>query len=177
LATKSDVTGFVGILAASYPNFNLTQETIVVYQKTLADIEPKVLEAAILHLVTTSKFFPTIAEIREAAFSIMTNERKIPSAFEAWEEAINHCIKGNYKDYSHPLIERAVNIIGIDYWRNMTYDDEMATRAQFFKIYETLLQREKADLKMLPQIKEFSENYQLGIGREIKKLAEKLEVK
>ena len=90
-------------------------------------------------------------------------------------KAIEHCRKSNYKDYSHPLIEKAVNIIGIEYWRNMTNDDEMATRAQFFKIYDSLLNRAEMDARTLPQIKEFSETYQLKNA--ILELKDKLEVK
>lgn len=174
MATDKNITGFMGILAAAYPNFNVTQETIIVYQRTLADIDDKVLENAVLDLITKNKWFPTVAEIRDAAFAIMVNKNNIPSPFEAWQEAISHCRKGEYKNYSHPLIEKAAMIIGVEYWRTMTIDDEMATRAHFFKIYESLLYRAEMDAKTLPQIKEFSENYKLTAG--IKQLADKMKM-
>lgn len=175
MADIRDITGLVGILTASFPNNKVSRETIQIYQRTLSDLPLDVLEMAILQLVTTSKFFPTVSEIRDASFSIMANKSGIPSAFEAWGEAMDHCRKSNYKDYSHPLIEKTVNIIGIDYWHHMTYDDEMATRAQFFKIYEGLLRRAELEAKTLPQVKEFSENYQNQVTDGIRKLVSKME--
>lgn len=177
MANEREITGAIGVLTAGYPNYNMTPQTIKVYQRTLADIPADVLEAAVLHLVTTSRFFPTVAEIREAAFNIMTNARQIPSAFEAWEEAIDHCRHSNYTGYSHPLIEKAVHVIGIPYWQNMLIDDEMATRAHFFKVYESLYNREVADMKMLPAVKEFAGRYQIEAQNQIKQLAERMEAK
>jgi len=174
MASEKNITGFMGILSASYPNYNLSRETIIIYQRTLSDIDDEVLENAVLHLITTSKFFPTVAEIRDAAFSIIANKSSLPSSYEAWQEAISHCHRGEYRNYSHPLIEKAAMIIGVEYWRNMNVDDEMPTRAHFFKIYESLLSRAESDMKMLPQVKEFSNRYQAQIADGIKKLADKL---
>jgi hypothetical protein len=177
MATDKNITGALGVLAAGYPNFNLTPETIRVYQRTLSDIPAEVLEQAVVQLLTTSRFFPTVAEIREACFAIMTNAAEIPSAFEAWAEAIDHCRRGYYEGYSHPLIEKAVKQIGIPYWQNMMVDDEMATRAHFFRIYECLYKRADADMKMLPAVKEFAGRYQIEAQERIKLLTAKMEAK
>jgi hypothetical protein len=175
MADNQKVTQALAILTAAYPNNKVTRETIMVYQIALQDIPSDVLEQAILHITTTSKFFPAISEIRDAAYMIMVETNKIPSAFEAWGEAIDHCRRSEYKNYSHPLIEKAVNTIGIAYWQRMTYDDEMATRAQFFRIYESLYVRAMDEMKMLPQVKEFQKKYELD--GQIKLLAEKMSMK
>ena len=169
-----DVMRILGVLVAAFPNNKVAKETMDVYKLTLADIPLDVLEAATLQIITTAKFFPAVSEIRDAAHSIMLGLNKIPSAFEAWQEAVEHCRQGNYDGYSHPLIERAVKVIGIPYWQSMETTDEMATRAQFIRVYDSLFNRAVDDTKMLPRVKEFSNNYQLQSG--IKLLADKMSI-
>ena len=142
----------MAVLATSYPNFKLTAETIKVYKALLEDIPIEYLQAGALKHATENKWFPSVAELRDAAFSVMINKPGIPSAFEAWEEAINHCRRGDYTGYSHPLIEKAVKVIGIPYWQSMETSDEMATRAQFIKVYESLFTRAEDDVKRLPAV-------------------------
>ena len=185
MATDKNITGFIGILAAAFPNFNLTRETIIVYQRTLADIEDKVLEMAVLQLITSNKFFPTVSEIRDAAFAIMANKSGIPSGLEAFDEArkarpehVKDCgfdgeafsVEMEPYKWSHPLVERVALLMG---WpEDFPTDNIVADRAHFLKEYERLLEREMMGIKMLPQVKQFSENYQIDNG--IKAIAEKL---
>jgi len=179
-ATK--ITQALAILTAAYPNNKITAETIRVYQITLQDIPGDVLEKAILHLTTTNKFFPTVAEIRDAAYLLMVVTNKIPSAYEAWgevQEEIARCgeyfrysISTNVPEYSHPLVERAVEIMG---YKQLCYSDNLvADRAHFFKVYESLYQRAVDDLKMLPEVKNFQEHYKLD--GQVKLLGKKLSV-
>ena len=142
------------ILSTSYPNFKVTKDTVRIYKMMLNDIPLEFLQAGALKHTSENKWFPTIAELREAAFAVMLNKPGIPSAFEAWQEAIEHCRKGDYTSYSHPLIEKAVNIIGIPYWKTMLEEQEMATRAQFIKVYESLFTRTEEDVKRLPAVSE-----------------------
>lgn len=147
---KDDVIKVLGVLAAAYPNFTLLPETLRIYQEALSDIDTEILEqAAKIHLVT-NKYFPTIAELREQVVTILERACEVPTAAEAWQEAIEHCRRGDYEGYSHPLIEKAVRIIGIPYWQSMETTDEMATRAQFIKMYEIQLSRYREEMKFLP---------------------------
>ena len=142
----------MAVLATSYPNFKLTAETIKVYKALLEDIPIEYLQAGALKHATENQWFPSVAELRDASFAVMINKPGVPSAFEAWQEAIEHCRRGDYTHYSHPLIEKAVNIIGIPYWQSMLVDQEMATRAQFIKVYESLFTRAEEDIKRLPAV-------------------------
>jgi hypothetical protein len=180
MADNQKITQALAILTAAYPNNKITGETIRVYQITLQDIPGDVLEKAILHLTTTNKFFPTIAEIRDAAYLIMVGTNKIPSAYEAWGEVQNeiarcgdyfrYTIQTNTPAYSHPLIELAVKKLG---YKQLCYSDNLvADRAHFFKVYESLYQRAVDDLKMLPEVRNFQEHYQ--IEGQVKLLAQKL---
>ena len=185
MATDKNINGFMGILAAAFPNFNLTQETIIVYQRTLADIDDKVLENAVIDLITKNKWFPTVSEIRDASFAIMANKANLPSVYEAFEESYrakpehtNRCefdgdkyiVQTEPYKWSHPLVEKAARLMG---WPdNFPGDNINVDRAQFTKVYETLLSRAELDVKTLPQVKQFAENYQIDNG--IKAIAEKL---
>ena len=164
------------ILSSSYPNFKFTKDTVRVYKMMLNDIPLEYLQAGALKHATENKFFPSVAELRDAAFSVMLNKPGIPSAFEAWQEAIEHCRRGDYTGYSHPLIEKAVDIIGIPYWQSMLDDQEMATRAQFIKVYESLLSRAEEEVKRLPAVSEKMTNNNLLMDS-LKKSTTKLEEK
>ena len=164
------------ILSSSYPNFKFTKDTVRVYKMMLNDIPLEYLQAGALKHATENKFFPSVAELRDAAFSVMLNKPGIPSAFEAWQEAIEHCRRGDYTGYSHPLIEKAVDIIGIPYWQSMLDDQEMATRAQFIKVYESLFNRAEEDVKRLPAVTEKMGKNNLLMAS-IKKLTAQMETK
>lgn len=140
------------ILFTAFPTFKAKDNTVKVYKMMLDDIPIEFLRAGALKHTTENKWFPSVAELRDAAFSVMINKPGIPSAFEAWQDAIEHCRRGDYTNYSHPLIEKAVKIIGIPYWQSMPEDQEMATRAQFIKVYESLLTRAEEDIKRLPAV-------------------------
>ncbi|UCC53697.1 MAG: hypothetical protein JSV68_06915, partial [Anaerolineaceae bacterium] len=58
------------LLAASYPRTELEAETVKAYILMLEGIDPALLKAAVLQHISTSKWFPTIAEIRGAAVEI-----------------------------------------------------------------------------------------------------------
>lgn len=180
MSDPKKITQAMAILTAAYPNNKVTAETIRVYQLTLQDIPEDVLEQAILHITTTTKFFPTVAEIRDAAYIIMVGTNKIPSAYEAWKEVQDQIAKcGDYyryddsahvPEYSHPLVEKAVSIMG--YITLCESDNIVADRAHFFKVYESLYARAVDEMKMLPQVRNFQQQYKLE--GQVKQLAEKM---
>lgn len=164
----------MAVLAASYPGFKLTTETMKVYQKLLSDIPVEYLQAGALKHATENKWFPAVAELREASFAVMMNKPGVPSSFEAWQEAIEHCRRGDYTGYSHPLIEKAVKVIGIPYWQSMETTDEMATRAQFIKAYEQVFIRAEEDLRRLPAVTAKMNEQSLSIEAAISKVTKQL---
>lgn len=160
MATLEEITKLMAIMSVAFPGKDLPKATIKLYAEVLKDLPEDVLEAASNELIASSNFFPTVAEWRGKSIDLMIGKHNIPTAAEAWEEAIDHCRHGRYTDYSHPLIEKASMSIGVEYWRTMTIDQEMATRAHFMKIYESQLIRELENIKMLPGSKSISERYQ-----------------
>ena len=132
----------------------------------LGDIPANVLEQAAKQLIAESKFFPTVAEFREMAHRLNSKLSGLPTAMEAWQEAIEHCRRGDYDGYSHPLIEDLVYQIGVHYWKSMLVDQEMATRAQFIKAYETALEKQRSDTRLLPGSRSLADQYSLGAGEQ-----------
>ncbi len=74
------------VLAAAYPRFELTSATVRIYEQTLSDIPVDGLKAATLDLIAESKWFPTVAEIRERAFALMAEQDETPDGYSAWRQ-------------------------------------------------------------------------------------------
>lgn len=166
MATEKDITKIMGVMAHAYPRYELSADSIKLYGKMLADIPADILEASAKQIMAESKFFPSVAEWREMAHKLMTGKLQIPSAYEAWEDAMNQVRRcgdyyrytnGKRPEYSHPLVERAVQIIG--YHNLVESENIMFDRAHFFKIYESLLSRAEEEARMLPEVKDVSQRY------------------
>lgn len=57
----------IAVLLAAFPRHELQDPTVRLYGQKLGDIAPSLLEATIHRVVERSKFFPSIAELRETA--------------------------------------------------------------------------------------------------------------
>ncbi len=168
--SEQNTLTILGVLTSAFPNAKITPETIRVYVLTLQDIPFEVLEQAALQLITTSSFFPTVAELRDVSFRILLGTRSIPSANQAWEEVqheIHHITAYSFTHndaykprFSHPFIDQVVQSIGL--LQISTYQNTAADQARFFKTYELILNRTLEDLKTLPTIKQFAESLALS---------------
>ncbi len=176
MTSSNSVSKIMGVMAHAYPRYELSPNSVKLYSQILADIPVDILEAAALQIMAESKFFPSIAEWREMAHKLMVGKLQIPSAYEAWEDAmkqVKRCgdyyryTSGRQPEYSHPLVEKAVQIIG--YHNLVESENIVADRAHFFKIYESLLSRAEEEARMLPEVKETSRRYIDGM-QELKSL-------
>ena len=183
MANKQSVTQIIGVMAHAYPRFELSTNTMKLYGEMLSNIPVEILEAAARQIMVQSKFFPSIAEWREMAHNLMIGTHNIPSAFEAWQDAIHQVHRcGDYyryqvithePEYSHPLVKKAVEIIG---YRNLLESDNtVADRAHFFRIYESLLDRAEDEVRLLPEVKAVSDKYLAGVNILTKRLEAKNE--
>lgn len=74
-----DTTGIIQQLAAAYPHISMSKETIAVYDRALTPVPLGQLQAVVDHAIATSKFLPTIAELkrlRQEMFAMTAEERK-----------------------------------------------------------------------------------------------------
>jgi len=124
-------------------NFPRLQEkdmgpTIALWEKMLSDIPYEVAEKALVKVLSTAKFFPTVAEIREAASSLVNPA--IPSAAEAWGEVIQAIRRyGYYREeqalaHMSPATAQVVRWIG---WKEIcTCEEPDVIRGQFRRAYD-----------------------------------------
>ena len=86
MATEIETLRVLKILGDVYPTYKLSRSGVEVYVQLLADIPGSVLEQSALDHISHSTFFPSIAELRSAAFSIIEAANPVPGAYEAWSE-------------------------------------------------------------------------------------------
>lgn len=130
-----------------YPKENIlpNKESMQLWFRELQDIPFKVAEAALRKWVSTNKWSPSIAEIREMSATIKNGD--IPDWVEGWEEvqkAIRkhgmYDIKGAMDSFS-PLTRQTVERLG---FRNICVSENpMSERANFRQCYEILANRER----------------------------------
>jgi len=166
MATRETIGKILVILTAAYPRQAIPPDTARAYADLLADIDDQVLVAAAQHHAATNKWFPAVAELREAAYDVMARAMGVRSAEEAWvhvEEAVRRF--GWYGE-TIPLEEgggwrlpamlsdlerRAIE--GLGGWKCLCASENApADRAHFLKIYAGLLAREQSTAQLLPAV-------------------------
>lgn len=122
-----------------------------IWSRALADLPFEAAQQAVLRLVRTHTFRPSIAEIRQAVLELVD---PLPTTEEAWEEARNAARTfspyhgGVLHEWSHPLIEQAARVVGIE---TMAYSEEpTVVAAQFRRVYENL--RERAQIRRQQEV-------------------------
>lgn len=64
---KADAVEAVQKLVAAFPTATVPEATLVLYAEKLADIPPELLAATVDRLIESSRFLPTISELRQCA--------------------------------------------------------------------------------------------------------------
>ena len=166
----------MAVLVSAYPRTEIKQETLMVYSEMLIDLDIVILEQAVKTHLSKSNFFPTVAELRESYVGLLVKSQNLPLPAEAYDEAIkaqpDYCTsslpEGKYDSYedkvkslvwvtvthnwSHPIVKEAALLMG---WREtFPSDNPVADRAQFFKVYESLVNRFEEEIQMLPSVKQ-----------------------
>lgn len=153
---KEDQVG--SLLALAVANFPHLQDkdmgpTVALWTEMLSDMPFATAKTALIKVLATAKFWPTVAEIREAAVSI-TNPTMLTPA-EAWGQVIRAV-----KDYGYyrptegiatldPTVRKAVKAFGGFVEICMTENIDVV-RAQFMRVYEQCASREK-EIAVLPE--------------------------
>ncbi len=156
MATEIEILRVLKILGDVYPSFHLSSAAIEIYVQLLTDIPGPVLEQATLDHISHSTFFPAIAELRSAAFSILEAVDPIPTDYEAWGEVqveirrIGHCGKPQLQN---ALAAQVVEQLG---WRSLCLSENpVADRAHFVQAYQALVERQRYSARRLQIVTEF----------------------
>jgi hypothetical protein len=146
LLTLEESAKLVYMAASVFPGKQDTdlKLTAKAWMMILNDIPYKIAEAALIKVLSTAKFFPVPADIREAANSFTPG---LPTAEEAWLEVYHNArVNGIYRpsEWSSKVIKEAVDGIG---WRNICYSENLGVeRAHFMRIYGTLKKRQEDNI-------------------------------
>ena len=150
---RKEIINLLGIATANFPNLQQKEmkPTAILWEKALADIPYEVAEKAVIKVLSTSKFFPTIAEIRDATAQI-TQPRTL-DAIEAWGMIVQAIRKYGYYNQGaalQSLPEDVAEMVKRFTWRELCLSENVETlRAQFRMAWETQSKR-KNELKALP---------------------------
>jgi len=143
--TSYDTTELLLLLAAAYPDQSFGDQTATVYERFLGDLDYETVKATVVNHVATSRWFPKVADLREAALEL---ELGLPSSADAVL-----MLRG---DHLHRLVKQALDLTGGTWEMNRT-TNPTAWRAQFRKNYDGLRElalverRAEATQKLLAQ--------------------------
>jgi Loader and inhibitor of phage G40P len=141
--TKLEAARLVACLFAAYPaaSSNVNNRTTEIFERMLGDLDYVVANAAVERLIATSRFMPTIAEIREACMDLSLGERR--AGGEAWGSVLRAISgAGIYRKpgvdfvFNDPVVARCVAALG---WEELcNSENQHADRARFIELYDKL---------------------------------------
>jgi hypothetical protein len=171
--TESKIADVLALLVGSYPRQALGAATLNAYTVMLVDLDGDQAMRAVTELVATSKWFPSIAEIRERAAESTAG---VPDFDQAWDEVqarIQDTGYGPMPQWSSPALADSVRAIG---WKTLCHDENQATvRAQFRDMYAKRREREVRDENVEPLLETTGISGKLvaGVARELTKGSKK----
>lgn len=150
--TRDEFKSFAMALKTYYPREQLLPnlQAMELWYQELSDIPNDVAIAALRKYVSTNKFSPTIADIREMAATVMYGEK--PQWADGWnqlEKAIRkygsynvHAAMESMDDITRETVKR----LG---YRNLCLStNQMADRANFRTVFEQLVDRRQKEQQM-----------------------------
>ncbi len=164
--TTSEFSVFTKAMRTFFPKDNLlpTKESMDLWYRMLKDIPYPVAEAALMKHVSTSKWPPSIAEIRENATEAITPAQADWS--EAWEEARKAVQKfGSYQEtealaWMSASTAEAVRRFG--YYDLCMMENPEVAKAHFRDIYNNIALREKKEAQLPDSLKSVINNLRIG---------------
>ena len=151
--THTEVMKLVAMLVATYRNtLRLEDHELVamssVYEAMLADLDADAATSAVKSLMVTSKWMPTIAEIRAAVVEAVEGPSRSPA--DAWGDVLVAIGRhGSYRTpgidfaFCDPLVARLVDRFG---WRDLCRSEcVQADRARFIEAYAQLIEQHRRE--------------------------------
>jgi len=117
----------IAILRAAYPTKNFPDQTVELYGRLLADLDPAAVTRAVERLIYGSEFLPTIHAIRR---EVAEETLALPSSEEAWDIATSGGLR-----LAAPEVKAAAEAVG-GRWTILHTDNLPTVRAQFLRSYQ-----------------------------------------
>ena len=152
--TKGEIGKLVTLATANFPNLQEKdmRPTMALWEKMLSDLPYELAEIALIKVLSTGRFFPTVAELREAAAQI--SQPRIMEASEAWGQVMEGLRKfGLYQaceamEWFSSDVEIMVRRFG---WYELCHADNVdVIRGQFMRAWDAHAKGQK-DLAALPE--------------------------
>jgi hypothetical protein len=135
--TREESLAVASMLVEAYPR-EVKAETLKAYAMHLADLERDAAVRAVKTLVATSKWLPTIAEVRAA---VVAQDARFLSAPDAWDQVVQLMAKrGTYRPLprgSGDPVRRALELCGR--WEDVCQEDATWLRKRYVEIYDGLV--------------------------------------
>jgi hypothetical protein len=148
--TKTEASQLVAILFGSFPSTHVERRHVDAYVSGIEDLEPQAALEAVNRLRRTSKFLPSIAEIRDACTTVQHGPKR--TGVEAYAE-VNAAIRWHGRDYGQgapkfrdPLIAQCLGVWGS--WNDCCNapPNDPSARARFIEMYDNLAARTREGL-------------------------------
>jgi len=110
--TEGQAAETVAMLVAAYGKADFPDNRVALYENRLRSLPAKEAQAAILRLIDTSRFFPTVAEIREAVFEPMVRKHEPGIGQVQFDLERIQSARGAIPGDVHPLSVRVLDAIG-----------------------------------------------------------------
>lgn len=141
---QSEAAKLVAMLIAAYPHSQVSEATSRVYERMLADIDADVASRAIERLIATSRYLPTVADIRATVVDL--DRGPVRCGVDAWCDVLGEIRRVGYMGEPHfddPLVAEIVARWG---WRRICLDGGVESdRARFAELYDALAARQRAN--------------------------------
>jgi hypothetical protein len=152
--TLNETKSLVGVAIANFPSMQERDmgPTAMLWHQMLKDIPYEIAKKALLKVLTTAKYFPTVSEMLEAIADIVNPETN--TVAEAWGE-VERAI-GNYghrreAEALESMSPRTAKVVKYMGWRDICLSTELGVaRGQFLKMYQQVSKRERKE-HILPE--------------------------
>lgn len=132
---QAEAGQLVGVLAAGYPQWQVTKETVAVWADLMSDLDFTETRVVVRSWLMTEDRPPSPAAIRRGIAS--SKGLTAPSRATAWAEVRKGITTSEVNQkpaFSHPAVSMAVEAIG--WWEIRTSNNLDTLRSQFWKVYE-----------------------------------------
>lgn len=178
--TPIEAAKITAVLLVAYPDKAIPVE---LYERLLVDLDYATTNAAIERLLATSKWPPTIAEIRAAALALTVGE--VRPGGDAWGDVLRLRSPRPEAEFERldPVIARCLDRLGmlrhdtvlragaeVRRWRVELGDNEAADRARFIELYDQLAAAHRSaqlseSLPAVRQLRAAQQRQSLGDGQ------------
>lgn len=165
---RKEIINLLAIATANFPNMQEKdmKPTAILWEKSLSDMDYNVAEKAVIKVLSTSRFFPTLAEIREAAADL-TQPRTLDSS-EAWGLVVQAIRRYGYyrqAEAMESLPDEVVRMVQRFSWQELCHSENVDTlRAQWRMAWDTQSKRDRETKALPADIREMLE----GIGNQFR---------